>query len=174
MGKGSSGGDTYDAAYNARMATIAEGQHEMAQTYFDFWESDYRPMEEEQIAANREMIPIETELNKSAMQSQLELLPEKTATAKAFYQEAREGVDVESRVDRAAADAAQAFMDSDSILRRSSARSGINPNSGNYSAMKTKTALEQAKVTAGVKTAAREGAEQENFNRLASAMSTGG
>ena len=77
-GGGSSSGDTYDAEYNARMATIAESQQGMAEDYFNFWETDYKPMEEEQISANREMIPLETGLQKTQIQAEQDLIPSTT------------------------------------------------------------------------------------------------
>ena len=63
-GGGKSSGSNYDVAYNARMASIAEAQQRMAEKSFSFWETDYKPMEAEQIKANREMIPLEVDLKK--------------------------------------------------------------------------------------------------------------
>jgi hypothetical protein len=84
-GGGSSSGDTYDAAYNARMATIAESQQEMAEEYFNYWQDTYRPMETEQIAANRRLTPYETDLQIDTLQSQRNLVPiEAEARAKAL------------------------------------------------------------------------------------------
>jgi len=80
---GGSDGDTYDAAYNARMATIAESQQGMAEEYFQFWQDEYQPMEMEQIAANRELIPYETALSKEKIQAEQELLPGQVALGKA-------------------------------------------------------------------------------------------
>ena len=77
FGGGSS--ENYDAEYNARMATIAEAQQGMAEAYFDFWKSDYKPMEEAQIAANIKEIPYQTDLNIATLQAQQELLPGQTA-----------------------------------------------------------------------------------------------
>ncbi|MBT4876353.1 MAG: hypothetical protein HON48_14245 [Desulfobacula sp.] len=72
---GSSAGDTYDAAYNARMATIAESQQGMADEYYKFWETDYKPMEQAKIKANMDMIPLETAYNTEKMQADRDLLP---------------------------------------------------------------------------------------------------
>jgi hypothetical protein len=279
---GGSGGDGYDAAYNARMATIAEAQQGMAETYFDFWKSDYKGMEQAQIQANKQLIPSETNLalaqNKaaaslipgqtsytqaeidsamkllpgqtnleraktnsamqllpgqtqltqaqidsamqllpgqtnleraktnSAMQllpgqtqltqaqidSAMQLLPQQTEfqgaqmsdqmtamserapVRAAFYDSAVNGVDIESRANKAAADATQAFMNSDSSMRRNAARMGVNPASGAYGAMANQNALNQAKTVAGASTQARTQAEQENFSRLNTAMGYGG
>ncbi|WP_300456616.1 hypothetical protein [Desulfobacula sp.] len=186
--KGGSSGDTFDAAYNARMATIAEAQQGMAEDYFKFWEESYKPMEQAQIDANMELIPSETGLNLAQNEAALSLLPQQTAFASAtmadqtaamkekapvrsaFYQEALNGVDVEGRANKAAADAAQAFMGSQATLGRDSSRMGINPNSGRFAAMSNANALNRAKAISGARTAARTNAEQENFGRLTNAM----
>ncbi|MCP3941624.1 MAG: hypothetical protein GY710_09105 [Desulfobacteraceae bacterium] len=80
---GSSSEATYDAAYNARMAAIAESQQGMADEYFDFWQNNYKPMEEAQINANMEMIPLETGLAKEKIQAESDLLPGQVALEKA-------------------------------------------------------------------------------------------
>jgi len=81
--KGGSSGDTYDAAYNARMATIAESQEGMAEDYFNFWETTFKPMETEQVQANRDLIPYEKALSKEQIQSQRELIPGQTSLTQA-------------------------------------------------------------------------------------------
>ena len=214
--KGGSSGDTYDAAYNARMATIAESQQGMAEDYFNFWKSDYQPMEREQIGANRAMIPYELDFNirknmadKSlipfeteasrknfALQgaqadAAMELLPlqtdftleqiadattamrERAPVRSAFFRESVDGVDIESRVNQAAADATQAFMGSTDAMKRNSARMGVNPNSGRFTAMQNKNSIHRAKAIGGAKTNARVNAEQENYDRLQTAMGYG-
>ena len=182
----------------------------MADEYFKFWQSDYKPMEQAQIAANKELIPGETALSKAQTGSALELLPGQTEFAKAqtssalsllpgqtklmgaqtndaltaigerapirteFYKEALDGVNVEDRANKAAADATQAFMNSTDITKRNSARMGINPNSGRFASMMNTDALNRTKAVAGAKTQARTQAEQENFARLNTAMGYGG
>jgi hypothetical protein len=204
--KGSSGGDSFDAAYNARMASIAEQQQQMAQEYFNFWQTDYQPMEQEKIAANRELIPSETALTKANIEAQQELLPGQTALTKAeneaalsllpsqtdfakvsladettaikekapvrnaFYKASLEGVDVEGRANKAAADVAQSFAGSNAAMARNTARMGVNPNSVRFAAMGTSKAMDRAKAIGGAKTKARTGAEQENYARLTNAM----
>ncbi len=80
---GGGGGDSYDAAYNARMATIAEAQQGMAETYFNFWESDYKPMEQAQIQANQKLIPSETNLALAQNKAAASLIPGQTSYAQA-------------------------------------------------------------------------------------------
>ncbi|HEX9972293.1 MAG TPA: hypothetical protein VGD14_09500 [bacterium] len=190
--KGGSSGESYDAAYNARMATLAETQQDMANQSFDFWKSDYQPMEKAQIAANMEMIPVETAMNVEKMQAERDILPGQVALGKAknasdlstinakapvtskFFEQALTGVDVESRASRAAADAITSFKNSDSITRRNASRMGINPNSGAFANAINSNSLNQAKTVAGAMNTARTNAEQENFARLTTAMGYGG
>jgi hypothetical protein len=68
-----------DEEYNARMADIAESQQAMADTYYEFWESDYKPYEAEQVAANRSLIPEQTEFAQAQIGAGMELLPQETA-----------------------------------------------------------------------------------------------
>lgn len=184
--KGGGGGDSVDYAYNARMASVAEQAQAISNAQFDFWESDYKPLEQAKIAANLELIPSETELALTQNESALKLTEAQTADSlqamqefspvrTKFLEEAANGVDIESRVKKAAADAAHSFMNSNQTLARNAGRMGINPNSGRFTAMMNENnSLNQAKTIASAKTQARENAEQENFSRLTSAMNYGG
>ncbi len=218
------GSNNYDEEYNARIATIAEQQQEMSKTYFDFWKSDYKPMEQSQIRANMQLIPRETEYNLASIAAQKQLLPGQTELSQAeidaalrlypkqtefaeaqiasalrllpqqteleetqiadtmtgirekapvrskFYNESLEGIDLESRANKAAADASHAFMNSNNIMRRNTARMGVNPNSGRFASLANNNSINQAKTVAGAKTKARTQAENENYSRLATAM----
>lgn len=206
--KGGSSSDNVDEAYNARMATIAEAQQDIAEEYYNFWEDVYKPLETVQAAADQSLITDETaqaqaeaQLGTATANSEMALLPSATEAAQAeydatatllpaqtdyalsamddssevrsaFYDEALSGVDVESRANKAAADAAQAFTNANSQMSRNAARTGVNPNSGNFAAMSTQNSLNQAKTISSAKTNARTAAENENFGRLTSAMST--
>lgn len=199
--KSSGGSNNVDKAYNARMATIAEAQQDMAEEYFAFWNNVYKPLETAQASADLSLVGSETALAKAQNEANLSLVDPATAAQRAeyestsalipaqtnyalqamddssgvrsaYYQEALEGVDVESRANKAAADAAQAFMNTSSQTNRSAARMGVNPNSGRFAAMANQNNIDQAKAVSSAKTQARTAAEQENFGRLASAMST--
>ncbi|WP_022667924.1 hypothetical protein [Desulfospira joergensenii] len=206
FGSGGGGGDSFDAAYNARMATIAEDYADLYGEDHDFYKQYYQPMEKAQIAANMELIPSETALAKAGNESALSLLPTqteltqaqnesalslipgqtelaqkeleygsaaidaKTPVMNAFYKESLEGVDVEDRANKAAAYVSQAFDTSNAILGRSTARMGVNPNSGRYASLTTSNALDRAKAVASAKTTARTNAEDENYQRLTNAM----
>jgi len=86
---GGSSGDTYDEAYNKRRATIAESQQGMAEDYFNFWETTFKPMEQEQVQANRDLIPYfnfwETTfkpMEQEQVQANRDLIPYEKALAK--------------------------------------------------------------------------------------------
>ncbi len=212
--KGSDGGgDSFDAAYNNRMATIAESQQGMAEDYYNFWKESYKPMEEAQINANMDMIPGETDLaiakNDSALsllpgqtelaaatnESNLALLPGQTEAAQktlaltgaqaddaqvalkekapvrnAFFKESLDGLDVEGEANKAGADAAHSFANSEAVMGRGAARMGVNPNSGKFASMTNTNAINRAKTISGARTTARSGAEKENYGRLTNAM----
>lgn len=51
------GGTGIDKEYNSRMAGISEAQLQMAQEYFKFWQTDYKPYEQAQIKENTKMLP---------------------------------------------------------------------------------------------------------------------
>ncbi|MCG8616352.1 MAG: hypothetical protein MI802_09065 [Desulfobacterales bacterium] len=203
-----SSGENYDKEYNARIASVAERETDMAEGIYDFYISDYQPMEKAQIAANLEMIPSETALSiaqneanlslldgqtdlaKSQTESSLSLLPgqtrltqkqiddqltsmnERAPVRTKFYQESLDGVDVESKANKAAADVAQAFAGSTDAMNRDLARMGVNPNSGRFTSTATSKALERAKLIGSAKTQARDNAEKENYTRLTTAMGT--
>ena len=76
------GGDGYDKAYNARMATIAETQSEWATKYNEFWETYEKPYEIASAEANLRMLPgqealatRETELGTAQAESAIRQLP---------------------------------------------------------------------------------------------------
>ncbi|WP_031485687.1 hypothetical protein [Maridesulfovibrio frigidus] len=179
-GSGGGGSDSIDEKYNDRMATIYEAQQGMAEDYFDFWKSDYQPMEKEQIAANRKLIPHQTALAEEQITSSRELLPLQTEASKKqlnvrqdFMDEAQKGVDVNSRVSQAEADVKQGYGLAGMQAQRNYSRTGQNVNSGHFAGMQKDLALSQAKSVAGARTKARRTAKDENFNRLKSAASFG-
>jgi hypothetical protein len=81
--KGGDSGDSFDAAYNERMATIAEQQQGMAMEYFDFWKSDYKTLEQAQIQSNLDEVPFQSALNLENIQAQRDALPGQVALGQA-------------------------------------------------------------------------------------------
>lgn len=173
---GGGGGDTIDKEYNRRMAAIAEAQSGMAQQYFNFWKTDYRPLEREQIQANRELLPYQTglaKLNMAAQSKDIQNRMHESELAKPvmteFYKEALRGTDENAAVNEARADVAGAFKEQEGQLRREAGRMGLNPNSNKFATGMGAKGLNQARATASAMTGARQNARTENFNKLASA-----
>ena len=85
-GGGSSSTTSIDAAYNARMATIAEAQQAQAEWYFDWMKTgdggaSYMDLENAKIGANMELLPAQTGLSMEQIASARELLPGQTGLA---------------------------------------------------------------------------------------------
>ncbi|MBI9113147.1 hypothetical protein [Maridesulfovibrio ferrireducens] len=70
--------NTIDKEYNRRMATIAEAQQDMGQGYYDFWMDNNAGLEKAKISANKELLPLQTQLQKDQMTAQSGLLPLQT------------------------------------------------------------------------------------------------
>jgi hypothetical protein len=155
-GGGSSTTNTVDYEYNSRMATIAEEQQAMAQEYFDFWQSDYKPMEQEMIAANRDLI----EQGKPVRD--------------AFIQQSLDGVDPESVASLARSDAESALTAAESDTARNLARYGLNPGSGAFQdSLGQQAALNRARTVSQAANSTRALARTENYERLRAAMGLG-
>lgn len=167
--------NSIDEAYNARMATIAEAQQAMAQEYFTFWQSQYKPYEAEMLEANRALIPQETALRSAQLQEGLDILPMQAEATKAqlggapgairdFYESA--DVDVGQRMNRAGADVAQEFDKSQGQFQRNLSRMGVMPGSERSLSMQQDFALDRARGVGGARTRAGWQAGEDRFNRL--------
>lgn len=158
-GGGGSTTNTQDKAYNKRMATIAEAQQSMAEEYFQYWKTDFKPFEQEQIAAQRKLLPGQAALAERHMD----------LTGK-YFDEVDRGVNVEDEMGRAKTDIRQAYAGMEGEMRRSAGRMGISPTSGRYMATQRKMMGDKAKGLAGAGTMARRYAEEKQFQRLRGAM----
>ena len=180
--KGGAEIDSVDEAYNARMATIAEAQQKMAEEYFTFWQSQYKPYEAEMLEANRGLIPQETALRGAQLQGGIDIAPMQAEATKArlggapdairdFY--GSTDVDVGQRMDIAGSDAAQQFDKSQGQFQRNLSRMGVMPGSERSLSMQQDFALERARGIGGARTRARRYADEDQFNRFKSAASFG-
>lgn len=170
--KGGGGGSTVnsvDYAYNARMATIAEEQNQWARDYYGVWQQYYKPYEIAQTQANMQLLPLETNLYKSQLESAQKLLPQQTEAAQKFLTASAQGVDVNERMALATADASNAWKGVADQTARANARMGVNPNSGRFQGVQAALGTQQAAQIAGARTQARVGAEAENYDRLTKA-----
>lgn len=125
-------------------------------------------LEEEKIAAGRELLPEQTELAKE----QVGLARSEISAAKPvmseFYKQALQGVDPDKAVTRARGDVAAGFKGAESAERRALGRIGVRGGAKTQGALRQRF-QEQAKATAFASTEAREGAEEQSFKRLAGA-----
>jgi len=184
--KGGGGGSTtsVDKAYNARMAKIAEAQQGIAEEYFDFWKSDYKPYEAAQVKANLGLIPAQTGLRTEEISAARELLPSQTAfqkeqigagrellglkmpVARKYFDAAQKGVSVSDEMGRARADIAQAYKGTAGTFRREMGRMGVDPSSGRFASLRGKQSRAKAAALVGAGTGARRYAEEKTFQRL--------
>jgi hypothetical protein len=119
----------------------------------------------EQLKAQGELLPAQTEVAKS----QLETIGKRQGLVQSIYEDALSGVDVEGRVSEHRAGVQSAFKGAQGTAVRDMARLGVDPSSGRGSAAFQNIGLEKAKATAGGETAIRRSAEDENFKRKAAA-----
>ena len=87
MGGSSGGGGTtrqvieggYDAAYNARMAAIAEQQQGLANEMFAFWRQYQAPLEAAQARSTMNVLPAQEEYLKNYLAAQTGMIPQQAA-----------------------------------------------------------------------------------------------
>lgn len=137
MGGGSTTINSEDEEYNARMAEIAEAQQRMAEEYYGYYKSYYQPYEKKQIAANTELLPYETGVQKNAL----------IAGAAAL--------DPAAAMDAASADVAQSYAGVQDSITSSLAKRGVRMDSGQALALQKGTALDRAKAMGAARTGAR-------------------
>jgi len=127
----------------------------------------------EQIAAQRELLPHQTGLSIDEIETRRGLLPQASRTVRDFWRTARDGVDVQGRMGLAQADITRGYQGVADQQRMADARMGLRPDSG--AAMMRQGALQtqQAGDIAGARTLARHQAEQDQFQRLQAAGTSG-
>jgi len=162
--KGGGGGSStsVDEAYNKRMATIAEAQQAMAEEYFDYWKSDYKPYEQAVLASQTELLPLQTELTKQ----QMGLMPK-------YLEKIEKGISAEEEMGAAKADVTQAYSGAEGEMRRAMGRMGATPSSGRFASVQSQTARDKARDLAGAGTSARRYADEQQYERLRGLFSNG-
>lgn len=136
-------------------------------------------LQKAQSNAQLRLLPLETKARKTALNSDIALTPLKTETAKTLLGSSNElltmagkGINVNDRIGEAGADMAQGYGQARSIMTRDAVRSGIDQNSSQYRRMVNTLNLDRAKSMGGAMTSARRDAEDEQFNKMQSAIST--
>lgn len=170
-GGGTNTVSTGDTAYNARMATIAEAQQKMAGDYEQFWEDTYKPMEVEQVAANRQLIPEQTKLSLAQMAAEKQLLPQQTEAKEKLLAMGMEGVNGDQAAREASSAVAQQFAGVEGAsLRELSRRGMLTP--GQAAVDLENLGIERAKASASAQTGARQKAKTDSFSMINTALNT--
>lgn len=154
-GGGSS--NSYDAAYNARIATLMEEESARGAERYEWEKQHYQPYEEEMIAANRSLLPYQT-ANALALQQNVGNLIDPTFAA------LEKGLNVEGQVGAAVSDVYSAFDKADAQKKTDALRMGIDPTSNAW-ATKTNN-VDRAKAEGQTRFAARNTLEQQNLANL--------
>ncbi len=176
MGGGKGGGststttNTYDPVYNARMADIAERQQAMAEDEWNEYKKYFQDYEVSVAQANKELLPYMSDSTREQLKYQQVAAKENADIAPEFYRQAKEGVDVERRMEEAGTEVKAAAKLGESMRRREASRMGIDPTSSAYATSMNKSALDTSRAVAGARTAAKNQAEAENFARLGMAL----
>jgi len=162
---GSGGGDSYDAAYNARMAEIAERTAEMSESAFDVWETggtgtpggsgSGMGLEIAQNVAAQELLPFQTDYERAGMQFGAEQMGYKSDLMNKFYSSLGKNTE-ESAVGKARADVAGSISGAKSTAARDAQRRGVAPQAGGYG-------LAGAKLNVGAISRAREDTRKQNL-----------
>ncbi|MBC2712859.1 MAG: hypothetical protein HGJ94_18275 [Desulfosarcina sp.] len=121
------------------------------------------------IQANASLLPEQTALQRLQMSETTKAIKEQAPVRSAYFREALEGVDPNQRMDEAQADASQAASSSERTALRTAARTGVSAADVNTSELATN----RTKILGQARTSARRTAEEDNFNRLRTAMATG-
>jgi hypothetical protein len=137
------------------------------------WQADdgavsYMDLESAQNAANMELIPAQTELQKMLIGEQKAALEGFSPIREKLFSETLAGVDTNAAANRAQADVEHAYGLAGQSMKNEAFRSGMDPNSGAFMNAKKNMLLAKSKGLAGARTSARTDAENTNFNRLLS------
>lgn len=152
MGKkgGQESENIYDKGYTKKLADIAERQQEMAEEQWQLYKDHFQEYEIAAVESNKELLPFLTNATKSLYES-------------------AEGIDTTRRQDQAEADVVGAYKKVPQAMKMEQAKYGIDPSSNRALGMFRNMGLNESRDIAGARTSARERADTEKFNRLATA-----
>lgn len=129
-------------------------------------------LETEQIGAQRELLPLATGLTKEQIGAQRELLPLQTGVSKqrlglasTFLEDVNKGIDVNSRMNEAQAGVQHGFKNARRAADINTFSYGLDPSSGRFASSNRDLQLAEAGGIAGARTGAKNQAEQEDFER---------
>ena len=154
MGKKGGAAQTteYSKEYSKKMADIAESQQRMAEEQWDMYKEHFQQYEIDAAKANSELLPFMTNATKE------------------MFTMATEGLDTGRRQDEAEADVVGSFGKAKKAMQMEGAKYGLDPSSQRSLGMVKNFGLDEATAISGARTGARERADTEKFNRLATTM----
>ena len=123
-----------------------------------------------QLASANSLLPAQTELANKQLATAIDLEPQQAALASKFLQESTNGLDINGRVGRAQADVVNAWKGTQDATNREMARMGVNPNSGRFAGTQAVQDATKAAQIADARNRARMGAEDQNYERLKTAV----
>lgn len=121
----------------------------------------------EQISSRRQLLPLETNLARQQITEQGKNIDRVSGLSDLLVSRAREGTDINGRVNEASADVAHSYKDANSNYIANSRRLGVG---GMINGLK-QNSLNKAKDLAFARTNARNQAKNEDFRRIGNAMS---
>jgi hypothetical protein len=176
---GSSSSTSVDEVYNAGMLALSQEQQEWAREMYNMYKTGdvsgtgtgISEMQYNQnlVEANQALLGPRTDVEKAQLSDALAAIGERAPVRSEFYNQALEGVDIGRRMSEAQADVEHGFkLSGESARREAMSYGGLDPTK--IASISTGMNLEKAKAIAGARTSAKTLAEDEQFNRLRSAM----
>lgn len=124
--------------------------------------------------ANLGLVDLTADVTRSTLEAQKQVIGQKSNLYTSLYDQAMEGQDVDKQVAEARSGVMQDFSKAGDITARNLSRMGLDPSSGAGRGALVNTGIEQAKALAGASQAARQTAEDTNFQRKVTALGIGG
>jgi len=127
--------------------------------------------------ASTSLIPYQTEASKQAAllssgqsEASLSLLPQVTALKSDYLTDVSEGTDIGEAMDQAQASVQHGYKLANEASRMDISSYGLDPSSGKYTSSNRDIAMSEAADIAGARTAAKEEAEDTDFDRQTTAL----
>lgn len=167
-----------------RLWSVMDKQMGMYDQQMEMWKSYGRPLEEKKAGymlgtgGQPGIIDKQYGLMSDQLGYQQKLLPQyfentqkQLGLESDYFDQAKEGFNVNEEVGKATADIGMAFKGAQGQMDRDAARRGINPNSGSFASSMTGLARDKALATAGARTQTARDTNLTNMNLKQSAVS---
>jgi len=122
-------------------------------------------LEQDMIASQQRLLPLQTDIQEQSMQAMQGLIPEAEKFAHHYMDRMRTGVDADQWAGRAATDVASQYRDAQAGLSRQAGRMGVDPSSGMYAHQARGLGMDQARTSALAQQQARRAADDVNYQR---------